>query len=111
MVTGVSTARDCCLGNGLSFQNGGTCRQCIGEHAVARSSTGQPVSGVDPEIEEGGAHIEWRLVRPCGARSTCTVHSVVGVSGEMLPPGTPITIPCSPRITFQVCPKEGYFYV
>ena len=25
--------------------------------------------------------------------------------------GTPITIPCSPQITFQVCQKEGYFYV
>ena len=32
VVTGVSTARDCCLGSGLSFRNnGGTCRQCIGK--------------------------------------------------------------------------------
>ena len=31
-VTGVSTARDCCLGSGLSFRNGpGICRQCIGK--------------------------------------------------------------------------------
>ena len=31
-VTGVSTARDCCLGSGLSFRNGsGPCRQCIGK--------------------------------------------------------------------------------
>ena len=27
----MSTARDCCLGSGLSFRDGGTCRQCIGK--------------------------------------------------------------------------------
>ena len=30
-VSGVSTARDCCLGSGLSFQIGGTCQECIGK--------------------------------------------------------------------------------
>ena len=30
-VTGGMTARECCLGSGLSFRNGGTCRQCIGK--------------------------------------------------------------------------------
>ena len=33
-VTGVSTARECCLGSGLSFRNGGTCRQCIGKQLI-----------------------------------------------------------------------------
>ena len=33
-VTGVSTARDCCLGGGLSFRDGGTCRQCIGKQLI-----------------------------------------------------------------------------
>ena len=33
-VTGVSIARNCCLGSGLSFRDGGTCRQCIGEQLV-----------------------------------------------------------------------------
>ena len=33
-VTGVSTARSCCLGSGLSFHDGGTCRQCIGKQLV-----------------------------------------------------------------------------
>ena len=32
-VTFVNTARNCCLGSGLSFRNGsGICRQCIGKH-------------------------------------------------------------------------------
>ena len=32
MVTGVSTAEECCLGSGLSFQTVvGICRQCIGK--------------------------------------------------------------------------------
>ena len=30
-VIGVSNSRDCCLGSGLSFRDGGTCRQCIGK--------------------------------------------------------------------------------
>ena len=30
-VSGVSNASDCCLGSGLSFRDGGTCRQCIGK--------------------------------------------------------------------------------
>ena len=35
VVTGVSTARECCLGSGLSFQNAdGTCRQCIGKQLI-----------------------------------------------------------------------------
>ena len=34
-VTGVSTARECCLWSGLSFQNtDGTCRQCIGKQSI-----------------------------------------------------------------------------
>ena len=33
-VTGVSNASDCCLGSGLSFRDGGTCRQCIGEQLI-----------------------------------------------------------------------------
>ena len=33
-VTGVSTARECCLGSGLSFRDGGTCRQCIGKQLI-----------------------------------------------------------------------------
>ena len=33
-VTGVSNASDCCLGSGLSFRDGGTCRQCIGKRHV-----------------------------------------------------------------------------
>ena len=32
--TAVNTARECCLGSGLSFQNGGTCRQCIGKQLI-----------------------------------------------------------------------------
>ena len=35
-LTGVSTPRDCCLGSGLSFQDSGTCRQCIGKPLTAR---------------------------------------------------------------------------
>ena len=36
-VPGVSTARDCCLGNGLPFQDGsGICRQCIGKQLHVR---------------------------------------------------------------------------
>ena len=36
-VPGVSTARDCCLGNGLSFQDGSRiCRQCIGKQLHVR---------------------------------------------------------------------------
>ena len=31
VVTGVTTARDCCLGDGLSFQISGGCFQCIGK--------------------------------------------------------------------------------
>ena len=35
VVTGVSNARECCLGRGLSFQNAdGTCRQCIGKQLI-----------------------------------------------------------------------------
>jgi len=34
MVTGVSNASDCCLGCGLSFRDGGTCRQCIGKQLI-----------------------------------------------------------------------------
>ena len=34
MVTGVSNASDCCLGSGLSFRDGGTCRQCIGKQLI-----------------------------------------------------------------------------
>ena len=34
MVTGVSTARECCLGSGLAFRDGGTCRQCIGKYLI-----------------------------------------------------------------------------
>ena len=34
VVAGVSTARDCCLGSGLSFRDGGTCRQCIGRQLI-----------------------------------------------------------------------------
>ena len=30
-VSAVSNASDCCLGSGLSFRDGGTCRQCIGK--------------------------------------------------------------------------------
>ena len=35
-VSGVSTARDCCLGSGFSFRNDGspTCQQCIGEQLL-----------------------------------------------------------------------------
>ena len=33
-VTGVSNSSDCCLGSGLSFHDGGTCRQCIGEQLI-----------------------------------------------------------------------------
>ena len=35
MVTGVNNANDCCLGSGLSFREGGTCRQCIGKQLIA----------------------------------------------------------------------------
>ena len=36
-VTAVSTARNCCLGSGLSFRNGsGICRQCIGKQLRVR---------------------------------------------------------------------------
>ena len=34
MVTGVNNASDCCLGSGLSFREGGTCRQCIGKQLI-----------------------------------------------------------------------------
>ena len=44
-VTGVSTARNCCLGSGLSFQNGGSCRQCI-VHGFRDNS-------VDLSVDEG----------------------------------------------------------
>ena len=46
-----------------------------------------PCTGADPEIEEGGAYINWESVRRvqhavvCGRR----VHSVVGGSGGMVP--------------------------
>ena len=33
-VTGVSNASDCCLGRGLSFRDGETCRQCIGKQLI-----------------------------------------------------------------------------
>ena len=33
-VTGMSNASDCCLGRGLSFRDGGTCRQCIGKQLI-----------------------------------------------------------------------------
>ena len=32
--TAVNTARECCLGSGLSFRDGGTCRQCIGKQLI-----------------------------------------------------------------------------
>ena len=30
----MSTARDCCLGIGLSFRDGGTCQHCIGKQFI-----------------------------------------------------------------------------
>ena len=37
VVTGVSIARNCCLGSGLSFRDGsGICRQCIGKQLRVR---------------------------------------------------------------------------
>ena len=35
-VVNVSNARDCCLGSGFSFHDGGTCRECIGKQLHQR---------------------------------------------------------------------------
>ena len=39
--------------------------------------------------------------------SVRNLHNCVYALGS----GTPITMHCSPQMTFQVCPKGGYFYV
>ena len=54
------------------------------QHALLQSVC----PGADPEIEEGGAHIEWGVVQPCGACSFFVLraeHSR-GVWGHV-PPG------------------------
>ena len=42
-VTGVSNASECCLGSGLSFRDGGTCRQCFGEQLIVFIRLLQPL--------------------------------------------------------------------
>ena len=36
MVSDVSNARECCLGSGFSFMDGGTCRECIGKQPLIK---------------------------------------------------------------------------